>query len=110
MAVTLHSSIAIAAPRAAVWAALTDTASYPSWNPYYVQVQGAIAPNATLRMQVSMDSSPRRTSASFPASRQISRTVSEVITDTLASSKIPCARRSMRRPERLIAASGPSAA
>jgi hypothetical protein len=64
VAVTLRSSIAIAAPRAAVWAALTDTASYPSWNPYYVQVQGTIAPNATLRMQVSMNSSPRRTSAS----------------------------------------------
>lgn len=34
------TKIAIAAPRAKVWAILTDFPSYPSWNPFILRIEG----------------------------------------------------------------------
>ncbi|HMI90065.1 MAG TPA: SRPBCC domain-containing protein [Polyangiales bacterium] len=44
----LRTEIEIAAPPAKVWAILTDFAAYPSWNPFVVSLEGALAQGAPL--------------------------------------------------------------
>ena len=48
--IDIDTEITIAAPVAKVWAALTDLAKYPEWNPYHVRVEGHAAPGARLRV------------------------------------------------------------
>jgi hypothetical protein len=45
----LRDEIMIEAPAAEVWAVLTDTASYPTWNPFIVELTGELAVGSTLR-------------------------------------------------------------
>ena len=42
------TQVAIAAPRAKVWAVLTDFASYPSWNPFIRRLDGKVAVGETI--------------------------------------------------------------
>jgi hypothetical protein len=44
----LRTEIEIAASAARVWRILTDFAAYPSWNPFIVAIEGALAPGAPL--------------------------------------------------------------
>lgn len=44
----LRTEITIAAPPAAVWAVLTDTAAYPSWNPFIRRVEGTFTPGTRI--------------------------------------------------------------
>ncbi len=46
---TVERSVQINAPASEVWATLTDTASYPEWNPFLVSSTGEIRVGATLR-------------------------------------------------------------
>ena len=39
----LRTEVEIAAPAERVWAVLTDFAAYPSWNPFIVALEGALA-------------------------------------------------------------------
>ena len=50
--IDIDTEITIAAPVAKVWAALTDLAKYPEWNPYHVRVEGHAAPGARLRVEI----------------------------------------------------------
>lgn len=45
---TIDTSVDIDRPIAEVWAALTDFAAYPLWNPYLVQIEGAAVPGTKL--------------------------------------------------------------
>jgi hypothetical protein len=45
----LRDEIIIEAPAAEVWAVLTDTASYPAWNPFVVELTGELAVGSKLR-------------------------------------------------------------
>ena len=45
---TILTTIAIRAPPARVWAALTDTASYPRWNPMIAGLKGDLVVGATI--------------------------------------------------------------
>lgn len=45
---TIETDVLIAAPPAAVWAALTDYPGYADWNPYLVRVEGAAAAGADI--------------------------------------------------------------
>lgn len=45
---TIATKILIAAPPAAVWAALIDYPRYTAWNPYLVQVEGAAVRDTTI--------------------------------------------------------------
>lgn len=52
-AVTMKSyeaRITIKAPRETIWAVLTDTASYPGWNPTVEKVEGSIAQGEKLKI------------------------------------------------------------
>lgn len=49
---TFHVETVIPASPAAVWAVLTDTESYPDWNPVFVAVQGEYRLGATVKNSV----------------------------------------------------------
>jgi hypothetical protein len=49
---TIHREIEIDAPPAAVWHVLTDTASYPEWNPFMLQLDGDLHAGATLNVRI----------------------------------------------------------
>jgi hypothetical protein len=44
--------IAIDAPIERIWAVLSDFAAYPEWNPYVKAVQGQVAPEARIEMDM----------------------------------------------------------
>ena len=48
----VHTSIDIDAPPSDVWRVLADTASYPEWNPYHVEVRGGLAEGAPLTVRI----------------------------------------------------------
>lgn len=52
MAREIHHHIDIAAPPAAVWAALTDTAAYRDWNPFVRRLDGALRPGSKLAVEI----------------------------------------------------------
>jgi hypothetical protein len=49
---SIETSIDIAAPTEAVWAALTDFGSYPGWNPFIPSIEGAPAEGARLKVRL----------------------------------------------------------
>ena len=51
--VELRTEIEINAPAARVYAALTDFASYPDWNPYVKSLEGELVVGSKLRLVVS---------------------------------------------------------
>lgn len=52
MRVAIDTSIDLPAPVHVVWAALTDTAAYPDWNPYHVRVAGNLAVGEGLTVDI----------------------------------------------------------
>lgn len=49
---TIRSAIEIDAPPAAVWSVLTDTGSYPDWNPFVRRLEGSLDLGATLDVRI----------------------------------------------------------
>lgn len=52
MASELHSEIDIRATPEVVWRALTDFASFPTWNPFIVKLEGEAKPGAKLEVRL----------------------------------------------------------
>jgi hypothetical protein len=52
--IAIETSLAISAPPEAVWAALTDFASYSEWNPFVVSARGALLKGARLSITVAV--------------------------------------------------------
>jgi hypothetical protein len=50
---TITTSIRIDAPAHTVWTVLTDAASYPEWNPFVSQLDGALEVGARLTVRIS---------------------------------------------------------
>ena len=50
---SIERSIVIPAPAAIVWAALTDTRRYRSWNPFIPELTGELRPGAKIRVRIS---------------------------------------------------------
>ena len=50
----IKTSIAINASPARVWDVLTDFPHYPEWNPFVLQVEGAVYQNAPIRYRFEM--------------------------------------------------------
>lgn len=48
----VHTTVDIDAPRAAVWAHLTDLESYPGWNPHIRRAEGTLAAGERLELTV----------------------------------------------------------
>ena len=59
MAVSYSASASIQAAPDRVWALLTDAASYPSWNPTVVKIDGTIAAGQKIALVSTLD--PKRT-------------------------------------------------
>ncbi len=59
MPVSYSSSASIAAAPERVWALLTDAASYPTWNPTVVRIDGTIAVGQKIKLVSTLD--PGRT-------------------------------------------------
>jgi hypothetical protein len=59
MAVSYAGASSISAPPDRVWARLTDSASYPQWNPTVVKIDGTIALGQKIRLVSTLD--PKRT-------------------------------------------------
>ena len=51
--IIIERSIVIPAPAATVWATLTDTARYGSWNPFIPELTGELRPGARIRVRIS---------------------------------------------------------
>ena len=49
----IERSIVIPAPAAIVWATLTDTGRYGSWNPFIPELTGELRPDAKIRVRIS---------------------------------------------------------
>jgi hypothetical protein len=49
----IERSIVIPAPAAVVWATLTDTGRYGSWNPFIPELTGELRPGAKVRLRIS---------------------------------------------------------
>jgi hypothetical protein len=49
---SISTSIDIDAPRAAVWATLTDLSSYPEWNPHVTRADGTLREGEPLEIRV----------------------------------------------------------
>ena len=45
----------INAPAEAVWAAMTDFASFPSWNPFVRRAEGRLEPGSRLKIRLRLD-------------------------------------------------------
>lgn len=52
MATTLQTSIRINAPVSKVWDILTDTESYPSWNPFIKEIKGTLRKGERLNVMI----------------------------------------------------------
>jgi hypothetical protein len=52
---TSYTFIAVNAPAEKTWAILTDLSSYPSWNPYVVEVEGSLAVGKKLKIDEQVD-------------------------------------------------------
>jgi hypothetical protein len=50
---SIERSIMIPAPAAIVWATLTDTGRYGSWNPFIPELTGELRPDAKIRVRIS---------------------------------------------------------
>ena len=50
---SIERSIVIPAPAAIVWATLTDTGRYGSWNPFIREFTGELRPGAKIRVRIS---------------------------------------------------------
>jgi hypothetical protein len=50
---TIERSIVIPAPSAIVWATLTDTCRYGSWNPFILELTGEFRVGARIRVRIS---------------------------------------------------------
>ena len=48
----IRSEVDIAAPPEAVWAALTDVESFPSWNPFIERLDGPLVVGSRIRVQL----------------------------------------------------------
>ena len=53
MTTTIERSVEIAAPITIVWATLTDTSRYASWNPFIPELAGELRPGTKLRVRIS---------------------------------------------------------
>lgn len=49
---TITTSIRIDAPAETVWAVLTDTASFPEWNPFVTELDGPLQVGERLRVRI----------------------------------------------------------
>lgn len=52
MSASIHTEIEIEAPAQAVWAVLSDTRSYPDWNPFVRKISGDLAVGARLAVTI----------------------------------------------------------
>ncbi len=50
----IHTTIDIDAPPERVWAALSDFAAYPDWNPLTVKVEGELVVDAVVKLHVDL--------------------------------------------------------
>jgi hypothetical protein len=56
----LQAEIYIAAPAERAWAVLSDTSSFPQWNPFLTQISGTLAEGAELTVRMNpLEGSPR---------------------------------------------------
>ena len=62
MTASIRTTIDIAAPPQTVWAALTDFAAMPAWNPFIRQIAGELRVGATLSVAIAP---PGRTAMRF---------------------------------------------
>lgn len=53
----LHTEIEIEAPVSDVWAALSDFAAYPGWNPFATRIRGELREGARLIVELALGSS-----------------------------------------------------
>jgi hypothetical protein len=57
----IKTETVIYAPAERVWAAMTDFASFPAWNPFLVKAQGSLEPGEKLKIQLRLDHGLRMT-------------------------------------------------
>ena len=49
---TLHTEIVIDAPKSKIWSVLSDTQSFPSWNPFIKSVKGELVKGEQIEVEI----------------------------------------------------------
>ncbi|TDB94154.1 SRPBCC domain-containing protein [Actinomadura sp. 7K534] len=57
---TVSHIVEINAPVSRVWAVLTDTAAYPEWNPFMIELDGSLVPGSRLAVTIAPPGAKRQ--------------------------------------------------